>query len=390
MRQRAYRRNAAHPKITPWVGRRDDTEPNEDEEFGDDESEGRPDQPGRDRGKGKGKGKGSLTISRPPESTTSEASTPTPSSSLPETSADTTALSTSSTLSKSTAMSESHTNVVAPVHQAGDWNCHHQKQSRYVFGCAGSILINKPGQALSGNSGLDSGQIAGIVVGSVAFLIFTAVAVLFVWRRRRSPNHFSKARSMFNHGENWPATHEPNQDMEEALLQRAEAQPFHNQAATTINKPKPALRLSMWLRRSDHFSTHHTRPAAHDDGPSSDTTSVLSLPTTIATSRGNTNSTFLPTTPLHYPVRHPDPVPPPLPRPAPPIPEQPRHQQHEQQQPCSAWSDSSSATTHTTSDSENTDATDSTSQATAHEPSTLAFLLHSGPSLRLAVSAPDH
>jgi hypothetical protein len=181
--------------------------------------------------------------------------------------------------------------------------------------------------------------------------------------------------------------------MGESLLHQPDTQPFSTTTITTLNKPKPALRLSKWLRQSRLSASPNTPQAAHsphdDDQPPDleDTASILSLPTTIVTRRGNTNSGFIPTTPLHYPaIKSPEPLAPvPLPVPPPPptwiaTPIATAQQQQHLSVPASAFS----VTTTTASIS---DSDDTSSRATHEEqsPSTIAFLLRSGASVPIPI-----
>ncbi len=172
----------------------------------------------------------------------------------------------------------------------------------------------------SGGNGLSAGQIAGVVIGTLGMnppiqsffmqhplnistnpspallLLLTTSIFALLRRRRRSPTHAPGFWAFLNHPPTPPPLAVETEKDDTSLL---------NPNPMTITKPKPtATRLSKWLTDTFHHhpSSHGTPPSPlppNQDLPLSPTPSLLSLPTTIHTR--HTNSTFLPTTALHYP-----------------------------------------------------------------------------------------
>ncbi|EAQ88365.1 predicted protein [Chaetomium globosum CBS 148.51] len=289
----------------------------------DDEGDDRP-----GLGKGRGKGKGDPDKFPPEPISTSEAIPP--SSSLiqpPPTTSDLPTSSTSLEIPESTSPSS----ISAPAPQTSS---HIETQPAYST--TSSI---PPIQALNNEHSLRPGQIAGIVVGLLAFVLLTIVSVLFVLRsRRRRAKKYSGQKGLLD---STPATPQPTPYTKHETAEPPtveDPQLFNTTANSTTEKViPPTTRLSQWLNQLRHShipgtgtgtgtsrkSLPHITIGATSSTPSDtdDSSSILSIPTTFVTRQGrgsNTNSTFLPTTPLHHPryVTPPAPQPPPPPPPS--------------------------------------------------------------------------
>ncbi|KAL2127366.1 hypothetical protein VTI74DRAFT_10838 [Chaetomium olivicolor] len=148
---------------------------------------------------------------------------------------------------------------------------------------------------------LNRGQIAGITIGTIAGILLAGATIFLFLRPRRQQQSSGQTTKL---GQNEP----PGQ----SLL-----------APPVLATPSlsPTARLSRWIRQSGFSFTRHELEAPapatpHRDATprsDSDTSSILSLPTTFVTNK--TNSTFLPPTALRYPGASQPEMPAPIPLP---------------------------------------------------------------------------
>ncbi|KAK4035037.1 hypothetical protein C8A01DRAFT_18246 [Parachaetomium inaequale] len=302
---RHRRRSSLHLGLSPKKTNKRDGEASLENDGIEDDN-----RPGLGKGRGKGKGDPSNFLSDLPISELF----PTSSLVQPPPLSETRGLSTtSSLLEPETPQSTSPppppvSETVSPSDSATT----HIESTQYSTTTTSNAL---PVQAFSVSNGPSPGQIAGIVVGSLAFLIFAITSAFFLLRRhRRGTNQdWGSASSLFGRIIAKPLTPPgSHQEIEKSPLTRG-AHKF----GTANTQPKPAAaaaRLSNWLSQFRHSHLPPQEPqsprqvinptstisTAHVMDPSdTDSSSILSLPTTFVTR--HTNSTFLPTTALHHP-----------------------------------------------------------------------------------------